>query len=161
MSKSISSTYSSNTASRVSQVRKLVLIIRADQLQYITTHARSTYPEECCGFLIGLNSDARRVHHALAAQNVATPSRRRRYTIDPLELVRADEEARRSKFDLIGVYHSHPDAPVQPSQLDLEHAWPNFAYLVLSVQNGEPRDFAAWVLSQDSTAFKPDEIQVV
>ncbi len=101
------------------------------------------------------------MHHALAAQNVATPSKRRRYTIDPLELVRADEEARKSKLDLIGVYHSHPDAPVQPSQLDLEYAWPNFAYLVLSVQNGEPRDFAAWVLTQDRTAFNPDEIQVV
>lgn len=140
---------------------KLVVLISADQLQYVINHARSAYPEECCGFLIGLNSDVRRVHRASAAQNVATPSKRRRYNIDPLELVRADEDARRSKLDLIGIYHSHPDAPVEPSQLDLENAWPNFTYLVLSLQNGEPRDFAAWILTMDRTAFGRDEIRIV
>ena len=140
--------------------RKLVVVIPSDQLQYAINHARSAYPEECCGFLIGLNSDARRVHRATAAQNVATPPKRRRYNIDPLELVRADEDARRSNLDLIGVYHSHPDAPVEPSQLDLEHAWPNFTYLVLSIQNGEPSDFAAWILTHDGTAFDREEIRI-
>jgi proteasome lid subunit RPN8/RPN11 len=101
------------------------------------------------------------VHRAYAAQNVAAPSKRRRYNIDPLELVRADEDAQRSNLDLIGVYHSHPDASVEPSQLDLEHAWPNFTYLVLSLQNGEPRDFAAWILTQDGTAFDRDEMRIV
>ena len=141
-------------------MQKLVLIIPTDQLQYAINHARSAYPEECCGFLIGANSNARRVHRIYAAQNVAT-SKHRRYNIDPLELGRADEDARRSDLDLIGVYHSHPDAPVEPSQLDLEHAWPNFTYLVLSLQNGEPRDFAAWTLTQDETSFIREEMQIV
>jgi proteasome lid subunit RPN8/RPN11 len=50
---------------------------------------------------------------------------------------------------------------VEPSQLDLEHAWPNFTYLILSLQNGEPRDFAAWILTPDGTAFARDEVQIV
>jgi len=139
----------------------LVLIIPADQLQYAINHARSAYPDECCGFLIGLNTDSRRVDRVYAAQNVANPSKRRWYNIDPLELVRADDDARRSNLDLIGVYHSHPGAPVEPSQLDLEHAWPNFIYLVLSLQNGEPRDYAAWILTPDRTAFDRYEIRIV
>ena len=139
----------------------MVLVIPADQLQYAINHARSAYPEECCGFLIGQNLEARRVHRTYAAQNVAAPSKHRRYNIDPLELVRADEDARKSNLDLIGVYHSHPDAPVQPSQLDLEHAWPNFTYLVLSLQNGEPRDFAAEILTPNGTAFARDEMWIV
>ena len=139
----------------------MVLVIPADQLQYAISHARSAYPEECCGFLIGLNAEERRVNRTYAARNVAAPPKHRRYNIDPLELVRADEDARRSNLDLIGVYHSHPDAPVQPSQLDLEHAWPNFTYLVLSLQNGEPRDCAAWILIPDGTAFARDEILIV
>jgi len=140
--------------------RALVVEISTDQLQYIINHARSVYPEECCGFLIGTKSNPRRVSRVLTAQNVAQPSRLKRYNIDPKELIRADEEARRSGLNLIGVYHSHPDAPVEPSQFDLEHAWPAYTYIVLSLQNGEPRDVAAWSLSQNGTAFQLDELRV-
>jgi len=139
----------------------LVVFITTSQLQFIINHARSTYPEECCGFLVGVDSDVRRIHRALAAQNVNQSSRRSRYNIDPMELVRADEEARRSNLNLIGIYHSHPDAPVQPSQFDLEHAWPWYTYLVLSVQNGEPKDVGAWFLSDDRSTFHLDDLRVI
>ncbi len=137
------------------------MLLPTDQLQYIITHARNTYPEECCGFLIGTNSSPRIVGRALAASNAAQPSRLRRYSIDPPELIRADETARRSHLTLLGVYHSHPDAPVAPSKVDLEFAWPEFTYLVLSLQNGEPRDIAAWSLDGSRGGFDLDELKII
>jgi len=135
--------------------------ITLDQLQFIMNHARSSYPEECCGFLLGLDSQVRRIRRALPAQNVNQDSRRKRYNIDPKELIRADDEARRSSMSLVGIYHSHPDAPAQPSQFDLENAWPWYSYLVLSVQNGEPRDVSAWYLSDDRSTFHLDDLRVI
>ena len=138
----------------------MVVFITADQLRFIMNHARSAYPEECCGFLLGTDSNGRRIRRALSAQNTSQDSRRKRYHIDPMELVRADEEARRSNLDLLGIYHSHPDAPAQPSKVDLENAWSGYTYLVVSVQNGEPKDFAVWLLSEDGAAFHLDDMRV-
>ena len=138
----------------------MVVLIRNSDVQFIMTHAKSTYPEECCGFLLGLDSVVRTVERIVSVQNVNQDSRRNRYNIDPKDLIRADEEARRSNMSLIGIYHSHPDAPAQPSQFDLEHAWPWYTYLLLSVQNGQPKDVAAWNLSEDRSAFYLDDLKV-
>ncbi|OFX17390.1 hypothetical protein A3K71_04025 [archaeon RBG_16_50_20] len=136
------------------------VLIRNSDLQFIMSHAKSTYPEECCGFLLGLDSVVRTVERIVSVQNVNQDSRRNRYNIDPKDLIRADEEARRSNMSLIGIYHSHPDTPAQPSQFDLEHAWPWYTYLLLSVQNGQPKDVAAWNLSEDRSAFHLDDLKV-
>jgi proteasome lid subunit RPN8/RPN11 len=136
------------------------VLIRNSDLQFIMSHAKSTYPEECCGFLLGLDSRVRSVERIVSVQNVNQDSRRNRYNIDPKDLIRADEEARRSNMSLIGIYHSHPDAPAQPSQFDLEHAWPWYTYLLLSVENGQPKDIAAWNLSEDRSAFHLDDLKV-
>jgi proteasome lid subunit RPN8/RPN11 len=124
-------------------------------------HGRSAYPDECCGLLLGTNSDIRRVHRVLSVQNANRDSRRNRYNIDPKDLMRADEEARRLHLYIVGIYHSHPDASAQPSQFDLEHAWPYYSYLVLSVQNGEPKDLTAWYLSEDRSTFHLDDMKVI
>lgn len=78
-----------------------------------------------------------------------------------MELVRADEEARRANLYLIGIYHSHPDVPAQPSQVDLENAWPWYTYLVVSVQNGEPKGVAAWTLSEDRSTFHLEDMRIM
>ena len=139
----------------------MVVYMTTDQVQFIMNHARSAYPEECCGFLLGMDSDGRRIRRALSAPNTTRGSRGNRFNIDPMELVRAEEEARRSNLNLIGIYHSHPDSPAQPSKVDLDNAWPGYTYLVVSVQNGEPKDLAAWFLSEDRSAFHLDDMRVI
>lgn len=137
------------------------MLLRSDQVLFIIAHARDKYPEECCGFLTGTNSDETIVRRVQAAHNAATPSRLKRYRIDPRELIRAGEEARRLNLELVGVYHSHPDAPVEPSRIDFEYAWPNFNYLILSLEAGEPRDVGVWSLNRAGTQFEPNELAVV
>jgi len=109
---------------------------------------------------VGHNSDQRAVHRVVAAKNVAPSTRAKRFSIDPNEFIRAEEEAKRSNLALIGFYHSHPDAPVEPSRIDFENAWPKFTYIVISLQNGEPRDVGAWSLNQAATGFELDELKV-
>jgi proteasome lid subunit RPN8/RPN11 len=140
---------------------KLVVLLPTGQLRYIVAHARAAYPEECCGFLIGSTSTLRTVRSVLAARNVAQPSRLKRFSISPDELIRAGEEARRSNLGLIGIYHSHPDAPVDPSAVDLEYAWPDFTYIILSIERGEPQDVGAWFLNHGATAFELDELKLI
>ena len=138
----------------------MTVLIASDQIEAIKTHATSTYPEECCGFLLGVDSALRTIHRTLSASNANAESRRNRYNIDPMDFIRADEEARKSNLNLVGIYHSHPDAPARPSQFDLEHAWPWYTYIVLSVQNGVPKDVSAWVLSEDRSNFRQDDLRI-
>ncbi len=54
---------------------------------------------------------------------------------------------------MIGFYHSHPDHPAQPSQYDLDHAWPNMLYTITSVREGRVEVTTAWQLREDRSQF--------
>jgi len=88
-------------------------------LQAIQDHAREAYPEECCGFLIGHSSAPRRVVESRRARNVATENRSRRYMVDPLELLRVDDDVRKKNLDLIGITTAiRTIPPLPPSTID-------------------------------------------
>ena len=57
--------------------------------------------------------------------------------------------------ELLGFYHSHPDHPARPSQYDLDHAFPTFSYIIVSVRGGTPEDMTSWRLRDDRSAFDP------
>lgn len=89
-------------------------------------------------------------------------SARNRFRIMPEDLLRADREARERGVDILGVYHSHPDHPARPSEYDRQHLlcpWYT-TYLILAVENGEPRDMTGWTPSEDGTNFVPSEVVV-
>lgn len=56
----------------------------------------------------------------------------RRFTIGPQGYKLAEQRARARRGTLAGFYHSHPDEAARPSQYDLDHAWPNLAYVIIS-----------------------------
>src|SRR5205823_732579 len=95
---------------------RIVIEITAAVFRAMEGHAREAFPEECCGFLLGRLSEPRRVEEAKRAKNVAVADRSRRYEIDPLELLHADDDARARGLDLVGIYHSHPNHPAAPSE---------------------------------------------
>jgi len=125
-------------------------------LRLIEAHASETYPEESCGFLIGRATEPRRVVEARRARNTATEERRRRYTVDPLELLRADDAARARQLDLIGIYHSHPDHPAVPSEFDRSHAASWYTYVIVSVERGTPKEATAWTFDETTATFRPE-----
>lgn len=126
----------------------------------IEDHAREAFPEECCGFLIGHSEEPRRAIESRRAKNVASENRTRRYEIDPLELLRADDAARAMLCDLIGIYHSHPNHPAVPSEFDRSRATSWFSYVILSVVDRLPKDLTAWRFDDTTQTFRSEALRV-
>jgi len=129
--------------------RQLTISAAVDQA--IRRHGEETYPHECCGALIGKN--------ALVAEIVALPNTteegpRRRFLVRPSDYRLAEKRANELGGDLLGFYHSHPDHPARPSQYDLDHAWPTFAYIIVAVAAGAAHDMTVWFLKDDRSIFE-------
>lgn len=117
----------------------------------IAAQAEAHYPEETAGLLLGIVAGEERVAlEPLAVSNRAPePGRRRRYLLDPQQLLAAEDEAERRGIQVLGVYHSHPDHPAQPSEFDVHWALPWFSYLIVSVNQGAAVESRSWRLSED------------
>ena len=118
----------------------------------IHQHAIETYPHECCGALFG-DAAANRVISAQPLPNTTEEGPRRRFLVRPADYLAAERGAKAAGLELIGFYHSHPDHPARPSQHDLDHAWPNFHYVIASVLQGRVDDVRTWFLRDDRSQF--------
>jgi len=87
-------------------------------------------------------------------------SARNRYLIDPLVYMKIEREADKRGMDVLGIYHSHPDVAARPSQFDLDHAWPNFSYLIVSVVKGKAVESNSWRLRDDRSAFDQEAVEI-
>jgi proteasome lid subunit RPN8/RPN11 len=121
----------------------------------IRRHGEETFPHECCGALIG-NDD--RVTHAFALPNTTDLGPRRRFLVSPRDYMMAERKASELGGQLLGFYHSHPDHPARPSQFDLDHAFPNFAYVIVSVMSGVSALMTVWFLKEDRSSFDEGEL---
>ena len=123
----------------------------------IRAHGASTYPNECCGALIGVSGDGvTRVDEARPLDNVTAEGPRRRFMVSAADYRAAERHASEAGAELVGFYHSHPDHPAEPSQYDLDHAWPNFSYVIIAVGAGTPRALRSWRLRADRSGFEEE-----
>jgi proteasome lid subunit RPN8/RPN11 len=121
----------------------------------IRAHGSETYPNECCGALIGRDGT---VLETLALPNMTDEGPRTRFRVTPNDYRAAERRAGELEAELLGFYHSHPDHPARPSQYDLDHAWPFFSYVIVSVREGVSGDMTAWRLREDRSAFDQEEL---
>jgi proteasome lid subunit RPN8/RPN11 len=121
----------------------------------IRKHGSETYPHECCGALIGRDGV---VTATFALPNTTEEGPRRRFLVRPDDYREAEKQARDAGGDLLGFYHSHPDHPARPSQYDLDHAWPFFSYIIVSVRAGAPEDMTSWRLREDRSTFDEEDL---
>ena len=135
------------------------LVISPRHLQTIGRHATASYPDECCGVLIGRAlEDATVVERVLSVGNERQDSRHNRFLISPETILAAQKEARGLGLDIVGYYHSHPDHPARPSDFDREHAWPWVSYLIVSLQGRKVVDTRSWRLREDRESFDEELI---
>ncbi len=126
----------------------------------IHAHGEQAYPEEGAGFLLGSEMPQRQVLELMPASNVREPEARiRRYLLGPDDYRRAEMEADRRGLVLLGVFHSHPDHPDQPSEFDREWAQPFFSYVITGVQAGKASSSRSWRLAEDRSKFIEETIQ--
>jgi proteasome lid subunit RPN8/RPN11 len=137
-------------------------MIRIDdeQLAQMRGHGECDYPYECCGLMLGQFEDGRKqVVETYPISNAREEeAKRNRFLIQPEELMRGEKYAREKHLDVVGFYHSHPDEPAVPSRYDLEHAWPTYTYIVVSVENGRAVDLRSWEMESDRSRFNEEEI---
>jgi proteasome lid subunit RPN8/RPN11 len=146
--------------------------LNPEHLQTISTHAETTYPEECCGILLGdLASEVKTVVKVITTENVWNAetaadfpgneqyhNKRTRYAIAPQVMLQVQKQARDCKLNIIGIYHSHTDHPAIPSECDRQLAWQEYSYIIVSVQNGKASDIKSWVLD-DNHQFQQEAIE--
>ena len=138
------------------------LEISSSLLDEIHAHGETSYPEEGAGLLLGSsNEDLRLVSAILKLTNAREDSaRHNRYLLTAQDMLRGEQEAMKLGVDIVGVFHSHPDHPNQPSEFDREWAVPWFSYIITSVNQGEAVTSRSWRLSEDRTNFEEEKIMV-
>ena len=134
------------------------LVLKAGVGEEIRRHGSQTYPDECCGALYGREGV---VTSTLALPNTTEEGPRRRFLVRPQDYRDAERRATELGVDLLGFYHSHPDHPARPSQYDLDHAWPFFSYVIVSVRSGQPEEMTSWRLLEDRSAFEAEDLEVL
>lgn len=133
--------------------------VAGEPWQEMVAHARSTYPNECCGAMLGrVDGDAKEVLVAMRLENSSSGSQAARYELRPADLLAADKEARRRGMDLVGIYHSHPDCDAYFSKTDLENSCPWYSFIVLSIQKGEFHHANSWLPNAEQTKAEKEEL---
>lgn len=134
------------------------LHVAPDALRIMHAHASRTFPEECCGIMLGHDADdgSRRVVEVICVDNTKDENRKRRYLIDPSALLAAERTARQRAMDVVGIYHSHPNHPSAASEFDREHAMPYWSYLIISCMAGECVNTQSWRLRDDRSVFEEE-----
>ena len=130
-----------------------MITIPVSLLRQIYDHAEASYPNECCGLMVGAMGKDKTVHAFRTCRNLNEERARDRYDMDPLDMLGVEREFGNGPWDIVGIYHSHPDHPSRPSQTDTDRAWPDYSYVIISVQKGTVASAQSWVLNEGERKF--------
>jgi proteasome lid subunit RPN8/RPN11 len=138
----------------------MTLKIDRTHLELIKAYAVESYPNECCGFLLGrhLGGDKEVLSTLPASNSREDREKYHRFLITPEQFLQGEKFAKERNMEVIGFYHSHPEAEARPSAYDLEHGWPWYSYVIVSVRKNMAEEVTSWVMEDDRTKFKDEEI---
>jgi [CysO sulfur-carrier protein]-S-L-cysteine hydrolase len=115
------------------------LTLSPDVLDQVIKEAKSAYPKEACGLLVGRAIADR----FIPITNISVSAQE--YEMDPAELIRALRDLRDTGESLIAIFHSHPHGPAEPSQTDIRRAYySEAAHLIVSLAELERPQAAAF-----------------
>src|SRR6266550_5548688 len=135
-----------------------MITIPSALLRQIYDHTERSYPYECCGVMIGNMGEDKTVHAFRICKNLNKERAHDRYNMDPLDMLKAEREFEGTPWDIIGIYHSHPDHPSRPSQTDTDAAFEGYSYVIVSVQKGTVASANSWVLNEARRRFDEEPL---
>lgn len=141
-----------------------MLQMSTDLREQMHLHCERAYPEEACGVLAGSSdSRGRTVRQVIPCGNARQDAPRSRYQISPRELIAAQKQARAAGQEIVGFYHSHPDAAPRWSATDLAEAhWLHCSYVIVSVMQGRTGKVASYALEgtlEEDKRFEEERIE--
>jgi proteasome lid subunit RPN8/RPN11 len=125
----------------------------------MVNHAQNTFPNECCGAMLGrVEGDRKTVTLAVPIENSYEGAQAARYEIKPEDLLAAEREARVRGMDLVGIFHSHPDCDAYFSETDLKNSCPWYSFVILSVKKGRFDHANSFIPDLDQTRADKEEL---
>ena len=135
-----------------------VLKLTDQVVEAIRIHGEEAFPNECCGFLFGDETNGRFINLSTKVENSKEGDQRRRFEISPFDYLKAERFAIENNTTLLGIYHSHPDHPAIASAHDLEKALPYFSYVIVSILDGKFEDIKSWKLLDEKREFYEEQV---
>lgn len=134
-----------------------MLRIRRSQLETLAHQALGDYPKVCAGVLAGRIEEGQRIVRSIHALPTESPVGVRSL-ITPREYIETEARIEASGSKVVGLYHSHPDQPDGPTELDEEDAREGLSYLYISVTKEENVTFSSWYLPPGAHQLEKEEI---
>lgn len=139
-----------------------MLTISDSLLRTLTAHLEAAYPNEGAGLLLGTASEnGKAVDAILTLENRWEGAEQyHRFLLSPQDMLAGEKEAARRGLDVIGIFHSHPDHPAEPSGFDRDWALPWYSYIITTVEGGRAVRHRSWRLRDDRSAYDEEDIQL-
>lgn len=132
-----------------------MIVFDGSCLERIASAAERAYPEECCGLLIGRRENVLRVTAVAESDNVAPSQRTRRFEVDPALRFSLMRRLRGSCDDIVGHYHSHPEASAAPSAYDASLVFePDLIWVIVAVAAGQAGEIRCWRWDPAAARFR-------
>jgi len=110
-----------------------VLVIRADLVEAMVSHARADHPDEACGVLAGPEGSDRPERHVAMVNAERSPTFYRFDAQEQLKVWRAMDDA--DEVPVV-IYHSHTATEAYPSRTDVSlAAEPDAHYVLVSTRD--------------------------
>ena len=140
----------------------MALRVRRDHLEQIVAQARAEAPNECCGMLAGRGGTVEEVFPG--RNNDRSP---KTYVMDPEDQLRAFRAMDERGWDLVAIYHSHPQTEAVPSRTDRERAidrdgnplFPDTQYVIVSLRDATRPQVRAFRILEGQ--FTEEEVVII
>jgi proteasome lid subunit RPN8/RPN11 len=139
-----------------------MIIADSLSLEQLKAHAAYIFPDECCGFLFGIEAPdgTRFITKLKEVNNAKSGDKRRSFEITGKDYMQAERLAEENDLVLLGIYHSHPNHPAIPSEHDRVAALPDFSYVIISVMQGKIDEICSWRLN-DASQFEQEIFSLI
>ena len=87
-----------------------------------------------------------------------------RFSMDPGEIVKVDQEAGDNGWDLMAIYHSHTRSEAYPSDTDVriargtEELWPDVAYVLVSLMDEKDPQVRIFLINAGVVTEEPLDV---
>lgn len=141
-----------------------MLKIDKGHIEEIKKQGEEGYPYEICGFMLGkidYENNIREVKEVFQVENQNKERANDRFEISPKDYLEVEDYAEKKGIQIIGIYHTHPDHPDEPSKTDLMFAQPDMSYIIISINNGKAENWRSWELDLEKNEFKEEKVEII